>query len=54
MPTEFHLLVQQVLEAAVNGRADTIGTFNRRDYLPAATRLRIGVATPGEILRRLR
>ena len=27
-----------VLEAAVNGRADAIATFNRRDFLPVASR----------------
>jgi putative PIN family toxin of toxin-antitoxin system len=42
-----------VLEAAVNGRADAIATFNRRDFLPAATRFGIDILLPAEILRRL-
>jgi predicted nucleic acid-binding protein len=42
-----------VLEAAVNGRAEAIATFNRRDYLPAASRFGIEVLLPGETLRRL-
>jgi putative PIN family toxin of toxin-antitoxin system len=44
---------EMVLEAAVNGRADAIVTFNRRDFLPAARRFGIGVEEPSEIIRRL-
>ncbi|WP_295458244.1 putative toxin-antitoxin system toxin component, PIN family [uncultured Thiodictyon sp.] len=44
---------EMVLEAAVNGGADRIATFNLADYLPAATRFGIGVQRPGDILRRL-
>ena len=44
---------EMVLEAAVNGGADRIATFNLADYLPAATRFGIAVARPGDILRRL-
>jgi predicted nucleic acid-binding protein len=44
---------EMVLEAAVNGRADAIVTFNRRDFLPAARRFGIGVEAPSEIIRRL-
>ncbi|MEA1652371.1 putative toxin-antitoxin system toxin component, PIN family [Nitrospirillum sp. BR 11164] len=43
-----------VLEAAVNGRADALVTFNRRHYLPAANRFGIPVLLPGEVLWRLR
>lgn len=43
-----------VLEAAVNGRADAIVTFNRKDYGAAPARFGIEVLTPGEALRRLR
>ncbi len=39
-----------VLEAAVNGQADCLVTFNRRDYLPAAERFGLPVVLPGEIL----
>lgn len=42
-----------VLEAAVNGRADAIATFNRRDFLPGATRFGMDVLLPVEALRRL-
>jgi predicted nucleic acid-binding protein len=42
-----------VLEAAVNGRAAAIATFNRRGYLPAAKSFAIEILLPGEILRRL-
>ena len=42
-----------VLEAAVNGRADAIVTFNTVDFLPAARQFGIDVLTPSEALRRL-
>jgi predicted nucleic acid-binding protein len=42
-----------VLEAAVNGRADGIVTFNRRDFDPAAERFGIAVLAPGEAVRRI-
>lgn len=42
-----------VLEAAVNGRAQVIGTFNRRDYGEAPQRFGIEVLLPAELLRRL-
>jgi len=42
-----------VLEAAVNGRADGIVTFNRRDFGPAAERFGIAVLSPGEAVKRL-
>jgi predicted nucleic acid-binding protein len=42
-----------VLEAAVNGRAMAIVTFNRRDYRPAAARFGIEVLLPRETMRRL-
>jgi predicted nucleic acid-binding protein len=42
-----------VLEAAANGAADMIVTFNRRDYLPAAKAFAIEILLPGEVLRRL-
>ncbi len=43
-----------VLEAAVNGRADAIVTFNRRDFGTAPVRFGIEVLTPAEALRRIR
>ena len=44
---------EMVLEAASNGDADCIVTHNLRDFAPART-LGIEVATPREVLRRLR
>ncbi len=42
-----------VLEAAINGRADVLVTFNIRDYFPAAQYFRLEVVRPAELLRRL-
>lgn len=42
-----------VLEAAVNGRAGAIVTFNLRDFAPAPERFGIAALTPGEALKRL-
>ena len=42
-----------VLEAAVNGRADAIATFNGRDFLPAAARFGVEVLLPRDALGRL-
>ncbi len=42
-----------VLEAAVNGRADAIVGFNRRDFGAAPGRFGIEFWSPGEALRRL-
>jgi putative PIN family toxin of toxin-antitoxin system len=43
-----------VLETAVNGGAEAIATFNRRDFTPAARRFGLPVLSPGELLSRLR
>jgi len=42
-----------VLEAAVNGRADAIMTFNARDFVAAAPRFGLAVLSPVEVLRRI-
>ena len=42
-----------VLETAVNGRADVVITFNRRDFEPAAARFGLEVMTPADAVRRL-
>lgn len=42
-----------VLEAAVNGRAAAIATFNRRDFLPGAGRFGVEVLLPAEAIRRV-
>ncbi|MPZ33253.1 MAG: PIN domain-containing protein [Rhodospirillales bacterium] len=41
-----------VLEAAVNGGAYGIVTFNRRDFVPSAKQFGILVLSPGEAVRR--
>ena len=42
-----------VLETAVNGRADGIVTFNRRDFGEAAQQFGIAVMSPGEAVTNL-
>ena len=42
-----------VLEAAVNGRADGIVTFNRRDFGPATDQFGIALWALGDLVRRL-
>jgi putative PIN family toxin of toxin-antitoxin system len=44
---------EHVLEAAINGQADAIVTFNIRHYTGATGRFRIQLLRPGEVLRRL-
>jgi putative PIN family toxin of toxin-antitoxin system len=45
---------EMVLEAAVNGQADALVSFNRRHFLPAAERFGLPILLPGETLGRLR
>ena len=45
---------EMVLEAAVNGRADAIITFNRRDFGVGPSRFGIEVLSPAEALWRLK
>ncbi len=42
-----------VIDAAVNGLADTIVTFNLRDLRAPAARFGVGAERPGDTLRRL-
>jgi len=42
---------EMVLEAAINGYAEAIVTFNLADFAPAASNFGIEVATPGSIIR---
>ena len=42
-----------VLETAVNGGADVVVTFNRRDFEPAAGRFGFEVIAPSDAVRRL-
>jgi predicted nucleic acid-binding protein len=44
---------EMVLEAAVNGGADALVSFNRRDFGDAPARFGILLATPGQFLRSL-
>jgi predicted nucleic acid-binding protein len=43
-----------VLEAAVNGRAEAIVTFNRRDFAGVPVQFGVDVLTPIEAIRRIR
>lgn len=45
---------EMVLEAAVNGRADALVTFNVRDYGTAATRFGVEVLLPREAIARIK
>jgi len=45
---------EMVLEAAVNGRADALVTFNVRDYGTAATQFGVAVLLPREAIARIR
>ena len=44
---------EMVLETAVNGRADALVTFNRRDFGDAPAQFGIALQTPREALRSL-
>jgi putative PIN family toxin of toxin-antitoxin system len=43
-----------VLEAAVNGQAEAIVTFNKRDFGAAPARFGVALLTPAEAIRRIR
>jgi putative PIN family toxin of toxin-antitoxin system len=45
---------EMVLEAAVNGRAHAIVTFNRRDYGTVPETFGVDVLSPGDALKRIR
>jgi len=44
---------EMVLEAAVNGQADALVTFNRRDFGPVPERFGVAVLLPREALARI-
>jgi putative PIN family toxin of toxin-antitoxin system len=44
---------EMVLEAAVNGRADVLVTFNLRDFVEAGERFGIAIARPADALRKV-
>jgi putative PIN family toxin of toxin-antitoxin system len=61
-PVEIHFLWRpqlrdanddMVLEAAVNGRADALVTYNVRDFGSAVSRFGVWLAKPSQILERL-
>lgn len=61
-PVEIHFLWRPqgrdpadefVLEAAVNGRADALVTYNARDFVAPAARFGIPALLPGELLMRM-
>ena len=45
---------EMVLECAINASADSIITFNKRDFLPAATRFGVDILSPNEFIQKLR
>jgi predicted nucleic acid-binding protein len=42
-----------VLETAVNGHADVVVTFNRRDFGPGAARFGLEILAPADAVRRM-
>ncbi len=45
---------EMVLEAAINGRADALVTYNVADFAVAAARFRISVLRPGDLLKKVK
>src|SRR5439155_764747 len=45
---------EMVLEAAINGRADALVTYNVADFAGPAERFRISVLRPGELLKKVK
>lgn len=45
---------EMVLEAAVNGRADAVGTFNVRDYGTVPSQFGVNVLLPREAIARIK
>jgi putative PIN family toxin of toxin-antitoxin system len=45
---------EMVLETAINGRADTVVTYNVADFAAAAKRFEIPVLSPGDLLKKVR
>jgi putative PIN family toxin of toxin-antitoxin system len=44
---------EMILEAAINGHADAIVTFNVRDFTMSAARFGLAVQLPAEVLKRM-
>ena len=45
---------EMVLEAAINGRADVLVTYNLADFVGVAERFRISVMHPADLLKKLK
>ena len=45
---------EMVLEAAINGSAEALVTYNVADFAQASERFRIAVLRPGELLKKVR
>jgi putative PIN family toxin of toxin-antitoxin system len=45
---------EMVLEAAINGRADALITYNVADFDPASRRFEIEILRPAELLKRIK
>jgi len=45
---------EMVLEAAINGRADALVTFNVSDFSAAGNRFAIEILKPGDVLRKVK
>jgi predicted nucleic acid-binding protein len=45
---------EMVLEAAINGQADALVTYNAADFAPAGRRFGIPVLSPAELLKKVR
>lgn len=45
---------EMVLEAAINGQADALVTYNISDFSAAGLRFRVPVLSPGQLLKRVK
>ena len=45
---------EMVLEAAINGRADALVTYNVTDFVLAGERFQIPILRPGELLKKVK
>jgi putative PIN family toxin of toxin-antitoxin system len=45
---------EMVLEAAINGQANALVTYNVKDFAEAAERFRISVLRPGDLLKKVK
>src|SRR6202162_3520713 len=45
---------EMVLEAAINGQADRLVTYNIKDFAEAGERFRISVLRPGDLLKKVK